>query len=208
MQLILVRHGESHGNAGTPYEGEEPHLTERGRRQAGYAAERARLRQYQALYTSPMSRALETACILAEATCLEPVVRVEFCEHRELPEFRGFPRSVLDARYPGIPLPEECTEEGWWGHGREEEDAMYERARAAAALLRARHEAESERILLVTHGGFGSALLSVLFGLPPCGYIRFWQDNCAFTRVDLAAGGYARLQKLNCTWHIPAEDRT
>src|SRR5437870_12509909 len=68
MRLVMVRHGESDGNAGNPYEGAEPHLTERGRRQAQYAAERAKQRPYQALYTSPMSRALETACALAETT--------------------------------------------------------------------------------------------------------------------------------------------
>ena len=34
MRLVLVRHGESDGNVGNPYEGAEPHLTERGRRQA------------------------------------------------------------------------------------------------------------------------------------------------------------------------------
>ena len=62
MRLVMVRHGESDGNAGNPYEGAEPHLTERGRRQAQYAAERAKQGPYQALYTSPMSRALETAC--------------------------------------------------------------------------------------------------------------------------------------------------
>ena len=67
MRLVLVRHGESDGNVGNAYEGAEPHLTERGRRQARYAGERARQRPYHALYSSPMSRALETASALAEA---------------------------------------------------------------------------------------------------------------------------------------------
>jgi broad specificity phosphatase PhoE len=207
MILVLVRHGESHGNAGTFYEGEEPHLTERGRRQAAYAAQRAALRRYAALYTSPMSRALETACALAETTGLAPVVEVAFCEHRQLPEFRGFPRSFLQERYPHVMLPEECVEEGWWTGGEEEEEALYARAERAATALLEEHGTTENRILLVTHGGFGSALLSVLLGLGPCGYFRFWMNNCAFSRIDLGPA-YACLRKLNSTWHLPPEERT
>src|SRR5262245_13875033 len=99
MILVLVRHGESEGNAGVAFAEAEPHLTERGRRQAAYAAERARLRPYTALYTSPMSRALETASALSGATGLSPIVGVEFCEHRQLAGFRGLSRSALQARY-------------------------------------------------------------------------------------------------------------
>jgi broad specificity phosphatase PhoE len=207
MRIVLVRHGESAGNAGIAFEGAEPHLTDRGRRQAGHAACRAQLRPYQALYTSPMSRALETACALAERTGLAPTVLVDLAEFRELPDFRGFPRSVLTARYPTIHLPDECTEEGWWTAGLECEEVLFERARRAAAALRRRHEGTDDRVLVVTHGWFASALLSVLLELPPCGFMRFWHDNCAFTHLDLEPGA-VRLRKLNCTWHIPADERT
>jgi broad specificity phosphatase PhoE len=207
MKLVLVRHGESDGNVGNSFEGPEPHLTARGRRQAGYAAERARARPYAALSVSPMSRALETACALAETTGLQPTVFVDLCEHRELPDFRGFPRSLLEARYPSVTLPELCTEEGWWTGEPECEETLYDRAHRAAALLRQRHEGSDDRVLVVTHGGFGSALVSVLLGLPPCGFMRFWHDNCAFTRLDLAPGA-AQLRKLNCTWHLPPHERT
>jgi broad specificity phosphatase PhoE len=207
MKLVLVRHGESETNAGYDIEGPEPHLTARGRRQAGYAAERARTRSYDALYASPMSRALETACALAAATGLAPAVLVDLCEHRELPAFRGFSRSFLAGRYPTVALPEECTEEGWWSGEPEGEEELYERAERAAAFLRERHEDTEDRVLLVTHGGFASALLSVLLGLPPCGYMRFWHHNCAFTRLDLDPY-VTQLLKLNCTWHLPPHERT
>jgi uncharacterized phosphatase len=207
MKLVLVRHGESETNAGVAIEGPEPHLTERGRRQAGYAAERAASERYAALYTSPMSRALETACALAAATRLKPRVLVHFCEHRELPEFRGFSRSFLESRYPTITLPDECTEEGWWTGEPEHEEALYERAHQAAALLRERHEGTRDRVLLVTHGGFASAFMSVLFDLPPCGYMRFWHHNCAFSEFHLEPGAVC-LVEMNSTWHIPSRDRT
>jgi broad specificity phosphatase PhoE len=207
MILVLVRHGESEGNAGSVFTGAEPHLTERGRRQALYAARRAALRPYQALYTSPMSRALETACALAETTGLTPTVLVDLCEQRSLPDFRGFARSELAARYPSVLLPEECTETGWWSAGLEDEETLFRRAARMAAAIRERHERTEDRVILVTHGWFGSALLSTLFDLHPCGYMRFAQHNCAFTRVDLAPD-YVCLRKLNSTWHLPPEERT
>jgi broad specificity phosphatase PhoE len=207
MILVLVRHGESEGNAGCVFSGPEPHLTERGRRQARYAARRAALRPYQALYTSPMSRALETACALAETTRLQPQVLVDLCEQRSLPDFRGFARSELAARYPSVTLPDDCTEEGWWPAALEDEAILLDRAARMAAALRARHEQSGDRVLLVTHGWFGSALLSVLLGIGPCGYMRFWQHNCAFTRADIGPD-YVCLRKLNSLWHIPVEERT
>jgi broad specificity phosphatase PhoE len=154
-----------------------------------------------------MSRALETACALAEATGLSPRVLVDLCEHRELPEFRGFPRSFLEERYPTIELPDECTEEGWWSGEEELEEALYERASRAIARLREQHEGTEDRVLLVTHGGFASALLSVLLGLPTCGYMRFWHHNCAFSHLDLEPGA-VRVRELNSTWHIPPHDQT
>jgi broad specificity phosphatase PhoE len=207
MILVLVRHGESEGNAGVGFAGEEPHLTDRGRRQAVAAARRAAGRRYHALYSSPMSRALETAAAIAEAIGLEPAVFVDCCEHRGLERFRGFPRSLLAQRYPQITLPDDCTEEGWWTGAYEDEAALYARAGRFAAMLRAEHPVVNDRILLVTHGGFGSALLSVLLGLPPCGYLRFDMDNAAFSRIDLAPG-FAQVRAINSTWHLPVEDGT
>jgi broad specificity phosphatase PhoE len=154
-----------------------------------------------------MSRALETACALAETTRLEPRVLVHFCEHRELPDFRGFPRSFLESRYPAIALPDECTEEGWWPGELEQAEALYERARQATDFLRERHEGTDDRVLLVTHGGFASAFISALFDLPPCAYMRFWHDNCAFSELLLRPGTVC-LSELNSSWHIPPGDRS
>jgi broad specificity phosphatase PhoE len=205
MELTLVRHGQSQGNVGEDFDGPEPHLTEQGRRQARYAAERVRVETYDFLYTSCMSRALETACSLAETSGLQPRVWMALAEHRSLPDFHGCTRSDLTARYPHIILPDECTEEGWWHHGWEDGEALYDRARRMAADLRALHEEARDRVLLVTHGGFGSALLDVLLGLPAAGYQRFDQHNCAFSHISVRPNA-TRLTLLNCTVHLPRHE--
>jgi len=207
MELTLVRHGQSQNNAGEEIDGPEPHLTAQGRRQAGYAAERARTERFDAFYSSCMSRALETACALAETTGLQPRIWIPLAEHRSLPDFRGCPRGELAQRYPSIDLPEECNEEGWWHHGLEDTDALYERAERMAADLRGLHEERRDHVLLVTHGGFGSALLDVLLGLPPVEYQRFDQHNCAFSRIVVRPHA-TRLLFLNSTTHLPPEEIT
>ena len=188
MRLVMVRHGESDGNAGNPYEGAEPHLTERGRRQARYAAERARQRPYQALYTSPCP---------ARSRRRAPWRRRPGCSRSSASIWRrsrvgGFPRLCpLDS---GKPLPHGHSagpvyrRTAGGAAARSKRRRSTQRAGRSAAWLRERHEATDDRVLLVTHGGFGSALLSIFLGLPPCGYLRFWMANCGYTVIDVEPG--------------------
>ena len=68
MRIILVRHGEP--------DYEKDCLTEKGRRQAAAAAERLEREKIEAVYTSPMGRARETAEALAERIGIKPVIQL------------------------------------------------------------------------------------------------------------------------------------
>jgi broad specificity phosphatase PhoE len=83
-QVFLARHGETDDNApparvmgwiDTP-------LNERGREQARALAREAKQHDFQALYTSHLVRARETAEIVGEAIGLEPVVDERLAESR------------------------------------------------------------------------------------------------------------------------------
>lgn len=73
LSLVLVRHGETewmergrlHGRLDSP-------LSPTGRRHAELAAARLRGEQFQAMYSSPLGRAMETAAILGRAVGLTP----------------------------------------------------------------------------------------------------------------------------------------
>ena len=71
MELILVRHGSQQpaggGNA-------DPALSETGRREARQVADYLARSSVDAIYTSPLRRAVETAAPLASALALHPVV--------------------------------------------------------------------------------------------------------------------------------------
>jgi probable phosphoglycerate mutase len=68
-RLFVVRHGETERSAGHIYSGQaDVPLTDAGRKQAREAGERLRGAGIDAIWSSPLSRATETAEAIAEAT--------------------------------------------------------------------------------------------------------------------------------------------
>ena len=79
--LIFIRHGESEGNKGNRFNGNlDLPLTERGRMQAHKTAEYLDKYKIDKVYASDLSRALETAEIIAKRQNVELVQRKELRE--------------------------------------------------------------------------------------------------------------------------------
>lgn len=189
MKLYLVRHGQSTHNANQDIpHNPDPPLTELGREQAQRTARALRDLRLGAvaLYASPQRRALETASALQQALELAPHILPDLCEAGGLGEHAGMCRDDLLREWPGVTLDERITEQGWWtgGASEDEEAVFYQRAEQALSLLRARHGTPGNIVIVVTHGRFGSALLSTMLGLGPAGYSRYPFDNCGISRVD------------------------
>jgi len=73
-QVYLARHGQTAYNREGRFQGQqEIPLDDTGREQALELAERARAYDFQALWCSPLLRAMETAAAVAERVGLEPV---------------------------------------------------------------------------------------------------------------------------------------
>ena len=84
-EIWLARHGETDANAEGRVQGSlDPPLNERGREQARALAREAAGLGIEALYTSQLRRARETAAIVSKALGLEPRVDERFAE-----SFRG-----------------------------------------------------------------------------------------------------------------------
>lgn len=64
MDLYIIRHGESQGNIGLDVE--DPKLTETGHKQAELLALRLRNIKFDAILSSPLTRAIQTATPLSE----------------------------------------------------------------------------------------------------------------------------------------------
>ena len=99
--LMLVRHGQSTWNAEGRWQGQaDPPLTDFGRKQAKTATKR--IGQIQAIVSSPLVRALETATIISDATGVEPVVTHSGLCERHAGEWSGAHQSRDRRAVPGL----------------------------------------------------------------------------------------------------------
>ena len=157
-EILLVRHAEAeHPQPQTALEIKDIDLplTARGRTQAQRLAARLAKRKLDAVYASPLKRAMETAAPVAEALGL--TVR---CDDRlrEVEIATVGPVSLTD-------LAEIAIAHGGWSHlpGTEPSQSIRERMSAAVDALVETHP--GERIVVVSHAGAINAYVTLLLGL-------------------------------------------
>jgi broad specificity phosphatase PhoE len=147
--ILLTRHGETDWNAASRFQGHaDPPLNDRGREQARALARELAAAPPDALYSSPLRRAAETAAIVADHLGLE-VCHVEDLREIDVGDWQGLTRAEVDERYPGAL--------GRWlagAHGWENGETYDElAARVLAALHRIAAGHLGQRVLVVAHGG-------------------------------------------------------
>jgi broad specificity phosphatase PhoE len=147
--VYLARHGESDWNAANRFQGHSDRpLTELGREQAHALADLLAAERVDAIYSSPLIRALETARIVAARTGLDVVTRDDLREV-DTGSWSGLSRAEVKERFPdGF--------ERWisggsgWEDG-ESYDEMGARVLGALREIAAAHA--GGRVLIVSHGG-------------------------------------------------------
>jgi broad specificity phosphatase PhoE len=205
-ELILVRHGQSTANARGIWQGQMDFpLSDDGRRQAGMAGLALSGETLDGLYSSPLSRAFETASIIrARSGFRGEVVCVEGLSERSGGILEGYTWAEQEQRNPELAekflaIPEE---DRWALVGAETDEHVIARFGEAIASIGARHP-ERSRIVIVSHGGVMRAYLRELFGpeiLP--GAQR--AANASITRMQWDDAG-PHLLEVSATSHL-AED--
>jgi broad specificity phosphatase PhoE len=180
-QFVFLRHGESIGNAQSRWQGQSDYaLTEKGRSQARALAERwkAEKMKFDAVISSPLSRAKETAEIVASVLD----IRVEFDPillERHIGEMEGLTADEVRKR----PQPPYVTPYDPIGGEGEGDWALFLRAgQALHGLLRR----SPGSYLIVSHGGLLNQLMNTIIGIAPHvdpSGVRFRFENTAFARV-------------------------
>jgi len=166
--ILLARHGETDWNAVGRWQGHTDRpLTEQGRRQAAALAERLANVEIDAVYSSDLLRAVETA---------EPVARRLGLPLQTLPELRevdvgtwaGLTRDEVAERFPDGFRRWSEWQTGW--DDGETYDEMGERV--VGAILRLADEHPGGRILVVSHGGAIRALHAAAAGIDIAAFRR------------------------------------
>ena len=179
--FVFLRHGESIGNAQSRWQGQSDYaLTERGRTQARALAERWKSEgvKFDRIIASPLSRAKETAEIIASALD----VKLEFDPiwlERHIGEMEGLTAEEVRKR----PQPPYITPYDSIGGEGEGDWALFLRAGQALHNLLRR---PAGSYLIVSHGGLLNQLMNAIIGIAPHvdpSGVRFRFENTAFARV-------------------------
>ncbi len=188
MELFLIRHGRSFWNHERRIQGHrDPRLSPQGLSDARHLAAGLKMRlgtptgKKYVLVSSPLRRAHETARVLSRVIGL-PVVRRPALKETSLGEWEG--KLVADIRR---------VDAGrlarWY---RDPTRVRLKGAEGIAAFRRrVRREiqsllyiyGEADRMLIVTHGGWISTLLTDVVGIPLGRMWTFVVDNCSLTRL-------------------------
>jgi broad specificity phosphatase PhoE len=153
LLLYLVRHGETDWNRQRRIQGStDVPLNDTGRAQAKRAGELLANRRWDAVVASPLSRAFDTASIIATEVGLPEPTTDDRLVERAYGDAEGLEISEVDRRYPGethVP-------------GREGREDVA--ARALDALIEIAEAHPDQAVIVVTHGGL---IRSVLHAVDP-----------------------------------------
>lgn len=196
-KLILVRHGETIWHADNRYSGSSDiPLTDRGRRQADRLAAWAATARLDAVCSSPLTRARETAAASARATGLKPRVDERL---RELDFGQGEGRTMAEMEQLFPDAIEAFRTDPVAHHLPGGEHPANAVARTVAALndIRAQHPTGG-RVLVVMHTTVIRLALCHLLDVPLASYRRLFPfvRNCAITEIALD-GTHASLLEFN-----------
>lgn len=194
MEVILIRHAipvRRELESGVA----DPELSDQGRHQARLLADYLAEERIDAIYASPMRRAIETASPIAEIMNL-PVISVdgvaEFDRHSEWYVPVEELKAANDPRWRDLV-------NGQWTATHETEEEFIHRIVASIEEIVERHS--SQRVLVVCHGGVINAYVASILGLAnKRGF--FYPNYTSIHRIAAARSGERSVVTLNETSHL------
>jgi broad specificity phosphatase PhoE len=205
-RLFLVRHGATAATEEDRFSGSSSaELSEQGRWQAARLGERLSHQEITAAYTSPLSRALDTARIIAEQCGVEPVTRDGL---REIGHghWEGMKRQDVEERFAAEYAAWEADPFTFAPAGGESGVAVLARALPVIREVVTAHP--GGRILVVSHKATLRLVLSSLLAFDPRGYRdRLDQSPACLNVVDFRDPVRVRLMLFNDTSHYTDRPR-
>ena len=201
-QIWLVRHGETKWNVYGRFQGcKDIPLTDEGFNQAKALKSRF-TNSFDAIYTSPLTRALQTAKVICEDNNIEPIIEdgireIDFGKWEGLTikeiadnypiEFNEWRTDTINANLLGGDLSIKCAS-----------------IRAKNAILNIAQNNPCKNIIIVAHGGIIKAGLIGLFNWDMTMYHKIILGNTSVSQISFDANLNVRLATLNDTNHLPA----
>jgi broad specificity phosphatase PhoE len=199
MRIVLLRHAETEWNREGRFQGgQDIALSAAGREQAESAARLLAATPLDAVWSSPLARARDTAAIIAAPHRLA-VQESEAFREMGFGEWEGLTRDEVRERFPEahrawVETPQEAT----WA-GAETLSEVQARTVAGLKALRAAHPGQT--ICLVTHGITGRILILEALGLGPD---RLWSlhlSSAGISELELR-DDWTTLHRMNSLIHL------
>ena len=163
-RFVIVRHGETQWNVESRIQGHhDSALTPSGIAQAEALARRLAAERFEALISSDLGRALETAQRIA-ARCGQRVLTSERLRERNFGVAEGLTYGELDYQFPEVFSQVRETDPDYAIPGGESRRAFHERVKSAFEDLA--HEYPQASIAVVAHGGVLAALYRLIHAIP------------------------------------------
>jgi probable phosphoglycerate mutase len=201
-KILLTRHGHVDGIKPERFRGRQPlDLTARGRAEAAAIAQRiAGGFRPSHIYTSPMSRCIETAAAIAKAcgiaakTCND-LNDIDYgsWQFKTFVEAKVLDPALFAAWFAAPQLVR-------FPNGESLQDLAARTANALRMVL-ARHPEAT--VVVVGHDSVNRALLLELLDLPQSAYWRLAQDPCCLNEIDVGDGKIC-IRRINETAHLDA----
>lgn len=189
--ILLARHGESDWNRARRWQGHADRpLTGLGRQQARDLADRLADTELDAIYSSDLQRARETAEIVARAQGLE-VTPLRDLREVDVGSWSGLTRSDAEQRFPEAYARWLVGGEGW--DDGETYDQLSQRVVRAIAEIAAAHP--DERVFVVAHGGTIRTVHAAALGVDVHTYRRIQrvEPNATLSAVCVQDGTLTEL---------------
>lgn len=201
--VVIIRHGQSQGNAEGRFGGHtDTPLSPRGRRQAKATARALAAEKFDAIYSSDLPRAIETATPLAQLTGA-PLETTDALRERSVGVMEGLTFEEAAEQHP----------EQYQALLRRDFDHVlaggesYRQTldRASRKLDEAIAQHQGRRIALFAHTGTICILILHIMGAldaPELKPVWIATANCGIARFDLRDDGFVRCLALNDTRHL------
>ena len=185
-ELLIIRHGETDWNREGRFQGQiDVPLNDTGHAQAARLAARLAHETHDALFTSDLRRARQTAAPLAAAWVRTPVA-VTGLREQNFGLLEGLDAPTTKAQHPALWAGWLQQDADFAAPGGESQRQFHTRVLKAVQELAAAHA--GQRLVIVTHGGVLDMLWRSAHGLPLSGLRECLIPNTGVNRLRWAGG--------------------
>lgn len=197
--IYLARHGQTDWNKQEIFRGRKDiPLNEHGRHEARALSEHLTRVNFAACFASPLSRAFETAEIVARAHGREVEVDEGLIDIN-YGDWEGIAREEVQRRFPG--LYRQWHAEPHRVRFPSGESLAMVKKRALTSLERISKRYPEGAVFIVSHRAVSKVIMCAMLGLGNKAYWKIIQDNCAYNIIKLLNSGPI-VSLLNDTCHL------